>query len=305
MKGGEEFIGDYALFASVQWNPLEPLTFQPAIRYSYNTKYRSPVTPSLNIRYQPGNTIFRLSYARGFRAPSLKELYLNFYDSNHQIEGNEELVAERSHNYNLTITHNSTVANRPLEIKGKLYYNMINDRISLVQVDPDNPLHYKNANTDHFESVGGDLSMGLHPARNLSLDAGISYIGRKDSYYESEDFIFSTSAISSITGKFWKSRGSVSIFYKYSGKYPVHTFISDDEIILNYLQAFHNMDLNMSVKLFRQQLRLSTGIKNLFDNKRLTGISGGTGHGGGEGVSSLVGWGRTFFVGVNYSFTKY
>jgi len=305
MKNGEEYIGDYALFASIQWHPTGKFTFQPALRASYNTKYQSPLTPSLNIKYQQGKTIFRLSYARGFRAPSLKELYLNFYDSNHQIEGNEELVAERSHNYNLTVTNSTPIAGKPVELKAKAYYNVINDRISLVQVDPDNPLHYKNANTDHFESVGGDLSAGVHPFRSLSVDAGISYIGRKDSYYETEDFIFSTSAITNITLKLLKNKASASMFYKYSGKYPVHTFVSDEEISLNYLEAFHNMDINLSVKLFRQKLRLTTGLKNLFDNTMLVGISSGSGHGGGDGASSLVGWGRTIFLDINYYFTKY
>lgn len=305
INSGQEYMGDYALFSSVQWHPSEKFTFQPALRYSYNTKYKSPLTPSLNIKYQPWKTILRVSYARGFRAPSLKELYLNFYDSNHEIEGNEELVAERSHNFNLTVTSNTVIASRPLEVKAKAYYNVINDRISLVQVDPDNPLHYKNANTDHFESVGGDLTLGMHLSRILSVDAGISHIGRKDSYYETEDFVFSTSAISNITLKFLKNAGTASLFYKYSGKYPVHTFVSDEEIVLNYLEAYHNMDLNLSVKLFRQQLRLSTGVKNLFNNTSLVGINGGSGHGGGDGVSSLVGWGRTYFVGINYYFTKY
>ncbi|RLD93303.1 MAG: hypothetical protein DRJ29_09205, partial [Bacteroidetes bacterium] len=85
MQGGEEMIGDYALFASLQWHITKQFTFQPALRGSYNTKYESPLTPSLNIKYEYKNSILRASYARGFRAPSLKELYLQFYDSNHQI----------------------------------------------------------------------------------------------------------------------------------------------------------------------------------------------------------------------------
>ncbi len=305
MQNGKEHIGDYALFASIQWHPTENFTFQPAMRVSYNTKYKSPVTPSLNIKYTLGSTIFRISYARGFRAPSLKELYLQFYDSNHQIEGNDELVAERSHNFNLAIHNRVSIASKPVELKGKAYYNIIQDRISLVQVDPDNPLHYKNANTDHFESLGGDLSVGLNPTRYLSVDGGISYIGRKDSYYKSDGFVFSTSAIANLTLKFLKNLASASLFYKYSGQYPVYRYVTDEEIALNYLDAYHNMDLNLAVKLFRQKLRVSTGVKNIFDNTELVGIDGGTGHGGGEGVSSLVGWGRTYFLGINYYFTKY
>ena len=83
-------------------------------RVAYNTKYESPITPSLNLKYEVKKTIFRASYARGFRAPSLKELYLQFYDSNHQIEGNEELVAERSHNFNLNIILRADFVRDPL-----------------------------------------------------------------------------------------------------------------------------------------------------------------------------------------------
>ena len=305
MQNGEEQIGDYALFASLQWHATDRFTVQPALRVAYNTKYDSPVTPSLNIKYAMNKTILRASYARGFRAPSLKELYLQFYDSNHQIEGNDELIAERSHNFNLTIDNSSTLFTKPYKLKANAFFNVIEDRISLVQVDPDNPLHYKNANTDHFESVGADLSLGISPARNLSLDAGISYIGRKDSYYQSEDFIFSTSAITNITVKFLKNRASANLFYKYSGKYPVHTFVSDEEISINYMEPFHNMDFNISVKVLKQQLRLSTGVKNIFDNTQLVGVDNGSGHGGGSGASSLVGWGRTLFLGIDYYFTKY
>jgi outer membrane receptor for ferrienterochelin and colicins len=305
LNTGREFMGDYALFTSAQWSPLEQLTFQPALRASYNTSYKSPLTPSMNIRYQQAKTTLRLSYARGFRAPSLKELYLHFYDSNHQIEGNEDLIAERSHNFNFTVVNNTEILTRPMELKAKAFYNIINDKITLVQVDPENPLHYRNENTGHFNSLGGDISLGAYPLRFLSLDAGISYIGRKDSYYQTDDFIFSTAAIANATVKFLRSRASASVFYKYSGKYPVYRLISEEEISLNYLDAFHNMDLNLSFRLFKQQLRLSTGIKNLFNNTRLVGLEGSTGHGGGDGVSSLVGWGRTYFVGINYAFTRY
>ena len=46
----------------------------------------------------------------------------------------------------------------------------------------------------------------------------------------------------------------------------------------------------------------------LFDNKQLntSGAGGGGGHGSSStSSSSLVGWGRTFFVGLKYNFTKY
>ena len=71
------------------------------------------------------------------------------------------------------------------------------------------------------------------------------------------------------------------------------------------MDPYHTLDLNLSLKLFGQQVRLNTGIKNILNNTQLQGTIGGSGHGGGDGASSLVGWGRTFFLGINYNFTKH
>jgi len=78
-----------------------------------------------------------------------------------------------------------------------------------VQVDPDNPLHYRNANTVHFESLGSDLSASIHLSKFLSVNAGISHIGRKDSYYESQEFVYTTSAITNLNLKLLKKNSLV------------------------------------------------------------------------------------------------
>ena len=49
--------------------------------------------------FQIGKLIFRTSYGKGFRSPSLKELYFNFVDINHNIIGNTNLLAEYSNNF--------------------------------------------------------------------------------------------------------------------------------------------------------------------------------------------------------------
>jgi len=56
LNNGREFMGDYAVFTSAQWIPFERFTMQPALRISYNTVFASPVTPSLNLKYQKERT---------------------------------------------------------------------------------------------------------------------------------------------------------------------------------------------------------------------------------------------------------
>ncbi len=100
-------IGDYAAFLSVLYSPAKWIELQPGIRYIYNTKYQAPLVYSLNLKFAfPENYSIRASYSRGFRAPSLKELYLYFVDVNHNVQGNPDLRSEDSHNVNLSFQYN-------------------------------------------------------------------------------------------------------------------------------------------------------------------------------------------------------
>jgi outer membrane receptor for ferrienterochelin and colicins len=77
--------------------------------------------------YKLGNCSLRGSYAGGFRAPTLKEMYMNFYMGNiFMIYGNPDLKPESSHNFSLSAeymkgNHNPTVTG---------FYNIIDNRIT-------------------------------------------------------------------------------------------------------------------------------------------------------------------------------
>lgn len=299
-----EKMGDYAIFGSLQWNLNKKLVLQPAVRLAYNTKYKAPVVPSFNVKYQQTNSSFRFSYARGFRAPSLKELYLYFYDSNHQVEGNEDLEAENSHNFNFSLNQKVSLLKNPAELRVTAFYNQIYNKITLVQVDPDNPLHYRNENIGKYESLGSTLNLSYNPGRFVKIQSGVSEIGRRDDYYESDRFIFSTNANASVEVRFWKNTADFSLFYKYYGRYPLYSYDEQGEVGISYMSDYQHMDIRLSKSLFTRKLTFSTGIKNVFDNTVIQGVSSeGSAHGG--DASSIIGWGRTFFLGLKYNFVKY
>ncbi|HSH20285.1 MAG TPA: TonB-dependent receptor, partial [Draconibacterium sp.] len=307
IENDQESIGDYALFVSAIWKPAEVLSIQPGIRTAYNTRYNAPLTPSLNLMYKPGKVTVRASYARGFRSPSLKELYLYFFDSNHQVEGNDSLQAERSHSFNASANYKFTKGKSTLVFDLKPFFNVIDDKISLVQVDPDNLLHYRNENTGNFSSLGFEISGSLYQSSLLNLRAGYSRIGRKDESFDNNEFIFSNNWNTSLDVDFLKNTAKLSIFYKYSGRYPTYFYNSEDEVTIGYINDFHNMDISLMKKFWHSRFSVTTGVKNIFDNKEIggQGIGGGSGHGSGGGTSSLVGWGRTFFVSLKINFVKY
>ncbi len=302
IKNHENNIQDYAFFSGLKWNILPALTIQPGLRAAYNTKYKVPLVPSFNIMYKIRNVNVRASYARGFRAPSLKELYLNFFDINHEIEGNEDLKAEYSHNFNISTYYKIHKLKHKFNINLKGFYNIIENRITLVQVDPDNLLHYKNENIGHFESVGFEAQVEYKLLPYFKFEVGYNRTGNSDIYVENT-LLFSNSFNSNLNLNLLKNTAAISFFYKYIGKYPYYTNFG--ELKLNILDAFNNLDFTISKSFKHKLFMLSVGIKNLFNNTQLQGAAVGTGHGIDSGVSSLVGWGRTWFVNLKINISKY
>ena len=54
-------IGDYAMFASLKYSPSKKISFQPGLRFAYNTSFSVPPVPSINIRWEPSD---RIQYKR-------------------------------------------------------------------------------------------------------------------------------------------------------------------------------------------------------------------------------------------------
>ena len=300
MKNGKENIQDYAGFTGILWNLTPNFSVQPGLRASYNTKYNSPIVPSFNLKYVLKKFNFRASYARGFRAPSLKELYLYFYDSNHQIEGNEDLEAEYSHNYNVSTGYSFGTKKNKFGITLKSYYNQIENMITLVNADPENELHYTNKNIGQFSSLGGEANIQYKYLPFLKIDAGIARIGRT-SVYDAENYIFSNNYNTKLTLNFLDNTASLSVFYKRIGEYPYYTFW--DKLQLNYMDAYNNMDITANKKFFNNSIAVSLGVKNIFDNIEITGRQASSEEN--TTVTSLAGWGRTYFLGLKFNLTKY
>ncbi len=302
-----ETMGDYAAFLILKWKATANLMIQPGLRVVHNTKYNAPLIPSVNFKYSWDKNSFRLSYSRGFRAPSLKELYLYFFDSNHQIEGNPDLKAENAHNFNLAYTgHVLLNDEKPFEYKLTLFYNKIFNKIDLVLVDIENELHYRNENIDKFEALGGTFAVSYSPVSYLHINLAYALTGTSNNSSSIDDFFYNSVATSNIRYNFLKNTASIALNYKYVGEYTDPYYSSNGDIDLVYQEDYHNLDINISKRFFSNSLTASSGIKNVFDNTQLDRSSGGgSGHGSSGGTSSLVGWGRTAFVSLKYNFTKY
>ncbi len=301
IEGGEKEQGDYALYGSTEID-LKDFIVRPGLRYAYNTSYKTPILPSLNVKYGKEKYTIRASYARGFRAPSLKELYFNFVDINHNIIGSTDLVAETSSNYNVTMAYN--ILHDDLIFKTEVggFYNDVKNQISLANVEG---TQFTYVNIGAFESVGGqvDFQMGY---RHLKFNVGGSYIGRSNNLdvADSPSFSYSPEVRSSILYEIKQKQLTFALFYKYQGKLPRVVLDANENIQTNFVADYHTADVTVSKKLYKKQITIAFGTKNIFDVKTVTSsITGGTHSSAGSSIA--VGMGRTYFATLKININKW
>ncbi|MCX7736941.1 MAG: TonB-dependent receptor [Candidatus Kapabacteria bacterium] len=302
-------MGDYAAFLSFQYKPIDNIIIQPAMRLICNTRYDAPIIPSLNLKWNINEQlILRLSYARGFRSPSLKELFFNFVDINHNIRGRSDLKAEKSHSINAIFTYQIQSDDFLMKFEPRFFFNNIDDLITLAAVRKD---EFSYLNIGQYKTLGGDFNFSFFSS-NLTLNSGVSYIGRynkpEDYLMPEEDFSFSPEFKTNIIYDLKSLDVKLSLFYKYTGKQPGFTLNADRKPLKYFIDDYHTLDFTLSYNFkleFFQNLSFNflTGGKNLLNvtniNQSAPSIEGF--HSSGSTILPIA-WGRTFFASLKIIF---
>lgn len=291
---GQESIGDHALYASAEYKPLDQLTIRPGVRYAYNTRYGAPLIPSVNLRLRlnDGFTL-RAAYANGFRAPSLKELYLFFVDVNHDIVGNPQLEAERSHNFSAALAYRHAKDKGVYTSEISVFHNTVNDLISLAQVTA---TQYSYVNIGQYRTAGGSIGAGWDNGHWV-FSTGCALTGRYDELAAATNspFLFTSEVRASVTKQWLRKGWSGSVFWKWQDRLANYALLADGELGRSFIGAFHMADASLSKKLWAGRINVTAGCKNLFDVRNLNGSISGGAHGGG-GTSIPMSTGRLIFA---------
>jgi outer membrane receptor for ferrienterochelin and colicins len=295
-------MADYAAFASLQWEPVEKLSVQPGLRFIYNTSFEAPVIPSINVQWKIIKDLnFRISYAKGFRAPSLKELYLDFQDVNHNLKGNPDLLAETTNSYNSSLTYKYRKDKFLLKVEPSVFYNDGKDVITLIVTDP-------QANAAETTNLGGRRTLGVNfniaiVYSGLNLSAGYSLTGESYDYRGTGTW---TPVVNysnyTFNGKYnFKKIGLILMAnYKLYGETPSLAPLPGHpgEFYNIYTEPFSDLEVTLSKQFIKDKLNVVIGGKNLLDNYS----SRTYGYLDGSEFLSPINYGRTYFIKANYSF---
>ncbi|MBI3143309.1 MAG: TonB-dependent receptor [Bacteroidetes bacterium] len=293
IEKGSAAMGDYSLFASAEWRKPGGLVVKPAIRATYNTVYQAPITPTFHVLYKFGRYSMRAAYARGFRAPALKELYFFFFDINHNITGNSKLKAERSHNLSAQLENRQTLGKGNLLLGVSAYHNAITNLITLAQVE--GPL-YSYINIGRYATQGikaeakllGKKTTAQLMANRLGVWSEVQ--GPKHTKYN-----YANELAFNIQQDFPNIGLSLALFAKYQGKTQSFFIDNQGNTTTQRINPYWLADCTLGKQFGHKMLTLHTGCKNLFDVRNVSALLQGGTHS--NTVNSIaVGMGRTWFV---------
>lgn len=306
LKTGVNHIEDYAFFVTSEITPNSRINIRPGLRFISNSIYDAPpVIPSLNTKFALTNHLdLRLAYARGFRSPSLRELYYNFFDANHQIMGNPDLKAETSNSFTGSLAWRAMKKKAAFTATLNFFYNDVKNLIDFA-VSPSGPSIFEYQNVENFKSAGANLG-GTLAYNNWTIALGVGYTGRYNQFTEEDkslpEFKWSPEVTSTIGYDFRKIGLSANLFYKFTGKLPYYqlaTVNGQDVIQLAHTEGYHWADFTLNKKLFNY-FTINAGIKNIFDLDVINSAASGGAHGS-SGSSRLIAYGRSYFAGLVFN----
>lgn len=298
IDGRTHVIYDMAVFSALDYVQGD-VTIRPSLRALYNSRFNAPVIPSLNILWQASNKwSFRSSASLGYRAPSLKELYLEFVDNGiHNVRGNTQLSPERSRHLTTSAEYRYASRRTVWSVEPMLFFNDIRNQIALVQA-ADNSTLYTYRNINRFKAVGGELRTRISKER-FGLQGGFAYtgtVGFLDGEIEMPSIAWYPEVTAAADFKTPGNKTTFTVNWKYTGPRPVFVAGSDDVIRRFNNADFQLLDVSANRKFLKDKIMLVMGVRNLLNVTNVRAASGGGVHSGAVADSAPVAMGTSFFT---------
>ena len=303
LNTGKNTLTDIGVFTTAEIKASKKINIRPGIRFIKNSVYKSPpAILSLNTKFiLTKNMDLRVAYSNGFRAPSIRELYFNFFDANHQIFGNPNLKAETSNSLNASLNFEKvSKKNIILNSSVNIFYSKIKNLIDFA-ISPLNANDYLYTNIYSSKTAGAYLNNTVK-YKNWNTSIGIAYTGYFNELSENDKALptmqWAPELNSNIGYSFNKIGLDLNLFYKLYGKKPFYALNSNQEVAQVFQTAYQLADFTAIKKL--KWFNVTAGVKNIFDVKRINSAlaSGGVHN---SNSTKNIASGRSLFFSLNFN----
>ncbi len=266
-NGGSKKQISADVFGQLDWNLTKKWGLILGVRYDYfSAAKQSQVTAKVSSMYRGrGQMNYRLSYAGGFRAPSLKEMYME-YDmaSIFTIYGNEDLEAEKSHNFMLSA---EKVSNN-ISATASVFYNIVDNRITTAWNQSLGGMKY--VNMARLQICGGEANFIGKWACGIGAQIGYTYTHE---HIKSGEPLTSDTRPHTLNARLsyakdWNNYGfKFTISTRFMSKLTTDEYTSYTDYTLTAEQTYPGYSITRLALTQRiwHGIRVNAGIDNLFD----------------------------------------
>lgn len=276
---GDKDVSTYAAYLQDEWMPNDKLLIIPSVRYDHHSAFGSKTSPKVGVTYFINqHNRLKVNYGKGFRAPSLSELYFHMNKTPIPImtviiNGNPNLKPEESTNFDISYELDNDTS------WGKFTYfhndvdNLISSGTATITRIPGRPVHIISTSTyeniDKAKVQGFEVEAGHHFNDSWQVKATANWIDARD---KSDDSRLSDRARNTTTLQFiyddQKPNGFNAILWEeWVNSYRGTSIVTGEAADFTYSTT--NIVVN---KKFGEGTRVFAGLDNIF-NKKIDDIS--------------------------------
>ena len=265
----------YDIFAQWDYTSSGHWDIIGGLRYDYfSAAKKGRPTWKLAAMYKTGKHQIRVSYASGFRAPSLKELYMDFFMGGiFMIYGNTDLKCETNHNFSLSWTNHGSVSdNLKYCLTATGYYNFFNNYITTATVQRDGKTAQMYTNIANQQIAGADASVQLHHQNGIG--AKVSYAFTKNIVKKGQPDL-TAARPHSLTWRIDYDRQfteKYGLYVALSGRFLSAVDVTEyastelDEMTKTHYDGYSIWKLSMSQRILKG-ININCAVDNLFNYK--------------------------------------
>lgn len=171
----DESIDTFSGYAQMEAKIIDNLTVVLGARYDDHEKYGDYISPKISFMYQPfQNTIFRGSVGKGFKSPTIRQLYYTelYQHGTYWYRSNPDLDAEKSRGYSFGVEQG---INDRILFDLTFFRNDIKDKVLNIdtgEFEEGLPITtYKNVSKAHTQG----LELGCKAIMTKALTGTLSY----------------------------------------------------------------------------------------------------------------------------------
>lgn len=307
-------LENYDVYGLAEVEVTDRLSLRGGMRYSFQSKFDDQKSFSLGGRYLFNKGIeARLSSGFGYRTPNFSELYTYFVDSNHNIQGNENLIPEQSVYFEFS-TKKYTSFNSDFQLFNNLSSSilLVDDKISMVLTQVDPILQYQYVNLNEYKMCNLNSENRIK-YRDWNISAGFSLIGISQKIgtgaletTTSDETLYTFNFNASVSYQLPITDINFALYFKHNGKNQ--QFVSDindsSKFVLAEIESYNWLDASIRKNFLDKKIGVMIGARNLLNIKDIQS-STTSGVGGAAHATSnrniMLGYGRSYFLKLTYN----